>query len=64
MKSAAFSLIELLIVIAIISVLSSIAIPLYSKYKVQVHNIAAETDLKNFKILLESEYADKHEYPN
>lgn len=62
-RTKGFTLIELLVVVAIIAILVAIAIPQFSRYRVQSYNAAAETDLKNFKILLEGEYADNFLYP-
>jgi Tfp pilus assembly protein PilE len=50
--------------VAIIAILAAIAIPQFNRYRIQTYNAAAETDLKNFKIVLESEYADNHIYPH
>lgn len=58
-----FTLVELLVVVAIIAILVAIAIPQFANFKVRSYNGTALTDLKNFKILLESEYADNHIYP-
>lgn len=43
----AYTLIELMIVIAIISVLASIAMPLFSSYRVRAFNSAAISDIRN-----------------
>lgn len=54
-----FQLIELLIVMAIIGILASIAIPTYQQYLVQAHRSAAKSHL--FKIAIELEkYGIEH----
>ncbi|KUJ96215.1 MAG: Prepilin-type N-terminal cleavage/methylation domain-containing protein [Desulfonauticus sp. 38_4375] len=63
-KEKGFTLVELLIVIAIIGILAAIAIPQYSKYRQRAFNSAALSDLRNFKTSMEAYYADNQEYPN
>ncbi|MEM4711332.1 MAG: prepilin-type N-terminal cleavage/methylation domain-containing protein [Candidatus Woesearchaeota archaeon] len=58
-----FTLVELLVVVAIIAILAAIAIPQFAAYRTKAYNSAAESDLRNFKTTLESAYVDKQSYP-
>jgi type IV pilus assembly protein PilA len=58
-----FTLIELLIVVAIIGILAAVAIPQFSTFRIKGYNAAAVSDLKNFRIVLESYLCDRHVYP-
>ena len=58
-----FTLIDLLIVVAIIGILAAIAIPQFAAYRQKAYNSAAQSDLKNFKTGLESYFADFQRYP-
>ncbi|HYA03851.1 MAG TPA: prepilin-type N-terminal cleavage/methylation domain-containing protein [Syntrophobacteria bacterium] len=58
-----FTLIELMIVIAIIGILAAIAIPQFAAYRVKSYNAAAQADLRNSKTNLEAFYADYQIYP-
>jgi len=55
-----FTLIELLVVIAI---LLAIAIPQYIKYRQNVFNVTALSDLKNVQTAAEAYFADHDVYP-
>jgi len=57
-----FTLIELMIVVAIIGILAAIAIPQFSSYRVKAFNAAALSDLHTIKLAEESEYADSQTY--
>jgi len=58
-----FTLIELMIVIAIIGILAAIAIPQFTKYRVRAFNSAALSDTRNTKTDLEGFYAEWQHYP-
>ena len=58
-----FTLVELMIVVAIIGILAAIAIPQFSAYRAKAFNSAAQSDLKNFKTAMEASLADNQAYP-
>ena len=57
-----FTLIELMIVIAIIGVLAAIAIPQFSSYRTRSFNSAAQADLRNVATAQVAYYTDKQTY--
>jgi len=58
-----FTLVELLIVIALIGILISIAIPQYNAYKAKGVDGMMKSDLKNAAVAMESYYAKNQVYP-
>ena len=54
-----FTLIELLIIIAIIGILSAIAIPQFSAYKLRGYNSDTKKNLNNFYLSCKAYWADK-----
>jgi len=57
-----FTLIELMIVIAIIGILAAIAIPQFSAYRTRSYNSAAQADLRNAATAQEAYYVDTQTY--
>ena len=60
--SKGFTLIELMIVIAIIGILAAIAIPQFSAYRKRGYNSAAQSDLKNAITAQEAYFVDNQTY--
>ena len=61
-KEKGFTLIELMIVVAIIGILAAIAIPQFAKYRIKAYNSAAESDLRNIMTAEEAAYTDGSTY--
>ena len=57
-----FTLIELMIVIAIIGILAAIAIPQFAAYKTRSYNSAAQADLRNATTAQEAYFVDEQTY--
>lgn len=58
-----FTLIELMIVIAIIGILAAVAIPQFAKYRQNAFNASAQSDLRNAKSSLEAYFSENFVYP-
>jgi len=57
-----FTLVELMIVVAIIGILAAIAIPQFAAYRQRAFNSSAQSDLRNFKTAMEADFADNQQY--
>ena len=58
-----FTLIELMIVIAIIGILAAIALPKFASVKDTANRAKAESEMKNLQTALEMYYSKNQQYP-
>jgi len=63
-QSKAFTLIEVMIAVAILGVSAAIAIPIYTEYKVKLNTAIAVKDIVNIQVAVESFYQAKDIFPN
>jgi prepilin-type N-terminal cleavage/methylation domain-containing protein len=61
-KDHGFTLIELMIVIAIIGILAAIAIPQFSAYRKRSYNSSAQADVRNIATAEEAYYVESSGY--
>ena len=61
-KQKGFTLIELMIVVAIIGILAAIAIPQFASYRKRAQDSQAKSALKNLATAQEAFYADNQRY--
>jgi prepilin-type N-terminal cleavage/methylation domain len=59
-----FTLIELMIVVAIIGILAAIAIPQYSAFRIKAYNSQAQSQLRGLATAMEAYYATYDGYTN
>jgi general secretion pathway protein G len=59
----AFTLIELLLVVAILAILASVVVPRLAKRSEQARNVAAATDISNIGLALDAFEVDCGRYP-
>jgi len=62
--AAGFTLIEILVVVAILAILVSVAIPQFFAYRARAIDARLHSDLKNAALAMESYYAVNHKYTN
>lgn len=58
-----FTLVELLITVALLGVLATISFTQFAAYRQKGYNSAAISDLKNAKTVLEAYYSSNQYYP-
>lgn len=61
-KSSGFTLIEIMIVVAIIGILAAIAIPQYTDYITRSQLVEGHTGLSDFRVRMEQFYQDNRTY--
>jgi len=60
---AGFTLIELMITVAIVAILAAVALPAYNNYIMRGHLVALTNDLQAVRVKMEQYYQDNRAYP-
>lgn len=63
-RLSGFTLVELILVVAIIGVLSSIALPAYQDHQEKARVYGAVTDISSMSAIIEAYWQDAREYPD
>ena len=61
--SKGFTLIEVLMVVAVIGILAAVAISQFAAYRARAYDTQMKSDLKNAAVAMESYFANKNSYP-
>ena len=61
-KAAGFTLIELMIVVAIVGILAAIAVPMYTDYVTRSQLVEGHTGLSDFRVRMEQYFQDNRTY--
>ncbi len=61
-RQEGFSLMEVLVTLAILAILAAIAVPMYTGYITASKRSEAKSNLQSLKLLLERHYADYNQY--
>jgi prepilin-type N-terminal cleavage/methylation domain-containing protein len=62
-RDSGFSLVEVLVTVAIIALLTAVALPQYIAYRAQAVDAQMKDDLKSAALAMESYFSDKKIYP-
>lgn len=62
MRNKGFTIVELMIVVAILGVLAAIAVPIYNGYVATTKRSEAKSNLETIRLLEEQFYADRRTY--
>ena len=62
-RNQGFTLIEMLIVVAIVGILAAIAVPMYTDYITRAQLVPAHAGLQGLRVKMEQAYQDNRQYP-